>query len=327
MTGCGQRSQMLPLGSLTEAEGLRMVGLDPGHVQVLAEVGGGWPPVLVWGPENQIVDGYHRVAAARMLGLTSVEVEWFEGPAEATLIEALRRNVRHGLPLTLRDRSRAADRVLGQQPQWSDRRIASLCGLTAKTVARIRLERAAECGEMAEQAVRIGIDGRVRPARRSESRQRALRALVQNPHGSLRSIASIAEVSPETVRNVRRALQEESGHELRLASDDATVSAAFVFGHDMGDGQVSAVGLPVPIDQEPVVWEPDVALSSCASADGLLEWLSSGSGVHEWPAFVDHVPLSRIYEVADESRRRSQAWAIFARALEARAIPRNSVAS
>ena len=62
-----------------------MVGLDPGHVQVLAEVGGRWPPVLVWGPENQIVDGHHRVAAARMLGLTSVEVEWFEGPGRGDI--------------------------------------------------------------------------------------------------------------------------------------------------------------------------------------------------------------------------------------------------
>ena len=62
-------------------------------------------------------------------------------------------------------------------------------------------------------------------------------------------------------------------------------------------------------------------------ADGLFEWLSSESAVHEWPAFVDRVPLGRIYEVADESRSRSQAWAIFARALEARAIRRNSVAN
>ena len=126
--------------------------------------------------------------------------------------------------------------------QWSDRPIALLCGLTAKTEARIQLERAGECTEMAEQTVRAGIDGRVRPARRSESRERVLRALEQNPHGSSRCIASIAAVAPETVTNVRRALQEKSGHELGLASDDHTVSAVLVFDHDMGEGPVCAVG-------------------------------------------------------------------------------------
>ena len=335
MRSCGQRSQVA-LGSLTEAQGLRVGGLDPGHVGVLAELGGRWPPVLVWGPDNQIVDGYHRVAAARKLGLKSLEVEWFEGPAEATLIEAIRRNAKHGLPLTLRDRSGAAERVLSQQPQWSDRRIGLLCGLTAKTVARIRLERGGQCAEIPEHAARVGIDGRVRPSRPNESRRRVLRALEQNPHGSLRSIASIAEVSPETVRKVRRALQEGSRNELGPASEDDTVFTVVVFDRDEGKRPVSAVGLPAatdrepmawePTDREPVAWEPDVALSTCASADGLLEWLSSGS-VYEWPAFVDHVPLGRIYEVAEECRRRAQAWATFARALEARALPRNSVAS
>ena len=40
-------------------------------------------------------------------------------------------------------------------------------------------------------------------------------------------------------------------------------------------------------------------------------------------ARVETVPLSRIYEVADEARRRSELWLRFARALEARTAKAN----
>ena len=319
--------QTVLLESVSETDTLRLRRVVRAHVEVLRELAGDWPPILVWGDENRIVDGHHRVAAARALGMPSIEAEWFDGTAHEAYLEGIRRNGRYGLPLSLRDRVRAAHRVLEQQPRWSDRRIAALCGLSSSTVARVRQESGFGADQTEERPSRLGMDGRLRPSLPGDARRRVLSALQEHPDGSLRSIAAIAEVSPETVRNVRRRLrdnpQDPDPTDNRLTSKapaDRCENA----------GLATVIG-PVTIEQMPGVaprsWEVDTALSSCDSAERLVDWLLSGSHVYEWPEFVMHVPLGRIYEIADEARRRSQAWINFANVVEARANVRSCVAS
>jgi hypothetical protein len=315
-TLCARDERTAPLNSLKEFGTNRLRGIDPTHVELLAEVPEEWPPILVWRWDNQIVDGYHRVAAAKLLNMVSIPVEWFEGTAEEAYIESVRRNTRGGLPLTLRQRVKASETMLEKQPDWSDRRIALLCGLSATTVARARSEsRAATTGS------RVGRDGRVRPSHPGDARRRVLSALEKDPHGSLRSIASLAAVSPETVRTIKRRLQDEK--QLGLREPRAALKSV--------SDEFPLTGLPVMREPgtgaDAKTWESDVALASCESAESLLEWLSGGSGIYDWPTFVKKVPLSRIYEIADESRRRANAWERFAGALEARSSGRSAVAS
>jgi AraC-like DNA-binding protein len=205
-------------------------------------------------------------------------------------VEFVRRNVAHGLLLTLAERKRAAVRVLRAHPAWSDRRVAALCGVSSKTVARVRVE-AGVCptgdGASIDGGMRVGRDGRCRPVRRGSVRARVLEALRADPSASLRAIASVAEVSPETVRLVRMNMAE-----VEASSGDEPAAAAS--------------------------WRDDAALVSCEEGEEFVGWFERTLVGVEDLARAGAVPLSRVYEVGDEARRRSEAWLEFARALEAR---------
>ncbi len=277
------------LDDLAFGEGVRGSGLDEAHVAVLVESGGSWPPIVVWGDENQVVDGHHRVAAARCLGRSHLTAVRLVGSIEDAYVESVRGNVQHGLPLSLTDRRRAARRLLSCHAMWSDRRIAALCGLSGKTIARLRREvpgRGAD-GDAVVIGIdaRIGGDGRTRPARSDDVRARIRRALDENPTGSLRSIAAAAGASPETVRSVR--------------------------------GRCHPAETPAAAP-EPSAWQQDRALTSSAATDGFARWFTATHVTDEWRQHVWTIPIGRIYEVADESRRRAARWTEFASLLECR---------
>ena len=89
----------------------------PSHVATLAELDGAWPPIVVRREDRSVVDGQHRVAAARRLGMATLQVSWFDGSAEDAFVEFVRCNVGHGLPLGLAERRSAASRILRITPR------------------------------------------------------------------------------------------------------------------------------------------------------------------------------------------------------------------
>jgi hypothetical protein len=184
--------------------------------------------------------------------------------------------------------------VLRDHPEWSDRRIAEVCGLSPKTVAVLR--QTALVGEELRRDRRVGRDGRARPVRDTDARRRAAAALAENPEASLRVIARRAGTSPETVRAVRSSMPPGRGR-------DAGV-----------DEPARSLG-------------PDAACR--LSGDAAFSSTSVGLQFRDWfdrvivnrddvAAFVDAIPLSRIYEVVDEARRRAAVWESFAVELEKR---------
>ena len=78
----------LPISRLRVGEGVRTGGLDQEHVELLMESVDSWPPIVVWGPDLVVVDGSHRVEAARRLGRYSVIATRFLGSPEEAFIEA-----------------------------------------------------------------------------------------------------------------------------------------------------------------------------------------------------------------------------------------------
>lgn len=64
-----------------------------------------FPPVTVVG--NRLTDGYHRVAAAEMLGMKEIEAEIIEGDEKVALSFALSANLKHGLRRTNDDKRQA----------------------------------------------------------------------------------------------------------------------------------------------------------------------------------------------------------------------------
>jgi hypothetical protein len=290
----------VPVGALTVMDGVREHALDEHHVQCLVETAGQWPPILVWEARDMVLDGAHRLAAAKLLGMETVLATAFAGTSEEAYVEAVRRNVTHGLPLTLNERTTAAGRILGTCPQWSDRRISLTCGLSAKTVARIRRE-AASRGHIERSRVRVGRDGRSRPVEPGTVREQIAHAIFDHPDKSLRAIAASVGASPETVRSVRRSVGQPAAD--KVEAPEVTLPRLLPF--------LS----PTP---RKVEWSQDRALSSCPSSEDFLTWFESTEVGEEWAEHVDTVPLSRVYEVADEARRRAQVWRDFAEALEGR---------
>jgi ParB-like chromosome segregation protein Spo0J len=282
------------VSSLELSSSHREAGLCPDHVAQLVAARGSWPPIVVT-PAGTVVDGAHRVAAARRLGLRRIEAVIFDGGPEDAFVEFVRRNVVHGLLLTLRERKHAAVRILRVHASWSDRRVAELCGLSSKTVGRLRADAGVLSGDAEGSPVlRIGRDDRRRPVERGSVRSRVIEALRARPAASLRALAAEAGVSPETVRLVRLNLAQLAPSAEEPAADPA----------------------PEPA---PPRWHADAALASCDKAEDLLSWFDQTTVCDSDVDRTSRVPLSRVYEMADEARRRANLWQQFARVLEARA--------
>jgi ParB-like chromosome segregation protein Spo0J len=219
---------LVPVDSLRPADSPRLDGIDEEHVALLVESGAELPPILVHRPSLRVVDGMHRLLAARCQGRTHLLVEYFDGDDDAAFVRSVSDNIRHGLSLSLADRKAAAVRIMTCYPPWSDRRVGRAAGLSGKTVAalRQRLDNDAP-------ARRIGRDGRIRPIDGGSGRQLAGDILTAHPEASLRQVARAAGIAPATVRDVRN----------RLRRGDSPMTASQLRGRaDGGD----PVARPVP---------------------------------------------------------------------------------
>ncbi|MBM7172984.1 ParB N-terminal domain-containing protein [Streptomyces sp. G44] len=198
----GPQCAEVPLDALTAGESPRSTGEDEEHVARMAEAEEPLPPILVDRGTMRVIDGRHRLAAARLRGQRTISARFFDGSADDAFLRGVEANVRHGLPLSQADRCAAAERIVATHPHLSDRSIARASGLGAKTVAGIRRR----SGTGPEENMRVGRDGRVRPVNGVQGRQRAAEVLAENPQASLREVARIAGVSPTTASDVRKRL-------------------------------------------------------------------------------------------------------------------------
>ncbi|WP_410594783.1 ParB N-terminal domain-containing protein [Amycolatopsis sp. lyj-23] len=194
----------VPLGSLIEADSPRLDGVSEEHVRTLAESGSALPAIIAHRATMCVIDGRHRLRAAALRGDEEIDVRFFDGSWAEAFVLAVKSNGKHGLPLTLADRKVAAARIIGSHPDWSNRGVATVVGLTDKTVASIRSRAAAEIPHL---HARIGRDGRARPVDAAEGRRRASEVLRETPGISLRRASAIAGVSVGTVRDVRDRLK------------------------------------------------------------------------------------------------------------------------
>lgn len=161
------------------------------------------PPLIVHRQTMRVIDGAHRLSAAVSHGRELIHVRFFEGDENEAFVLAVAANNAHGLPLSLAERSAAASRILRAHPDWSDRAVAAVAGISAGTVRGLRT--AADPAQ-APGAVRVGLDGRTRPVSSAEGRLRAAELLESSPELSLRAIARQAGISLGTVRDVRQRL-------------------------------------------------------------------------------------------------------------------------
>ncbi|WP_456320201.1 winged helix-turn-helix transcriptional regulator [Nocardia terpenica] len=255
----------------------------------------------------QVVDGLHRLKVARIRGDTKIVARFIDGTESDAFVLAVEANIRHGLPLSLADRKRAAAQIIGTHPQWSDRRVASATGISAGTVADLR-RRAGEGGSEA----RIGRDGRIRPIDSSERRKRAAELIRSDPGLSLRQVAKQVGISPETVRDVRGRLERGESPTpdgtRRLPTKPHPLSWTKP---DLGHG----------VDRERLAvlerLKADPALRQSEVGRVLLRMLVMHSiDEHQWVRILHGVPPHLYNVVAGFARDHARVWAGFADHLE-----------
>jgi hypothetical protein len=201
-------TEWVPVASLLPAHSPRQAGVDAEHTRMLAGVDGRLPAIIVHRASMRVIDGSHRLGAALLRGDEVIEVRFFDGSEQEAFVLAVQTNIAHGLPLSLADRTRAAERIVGSHPEWSDRAVAAVAavtGLGARTVGNVRRRLSVGSGE--EVRARTGRDGRVRPLDKAEGRLRASAVIRQRPGASLREVAREAGVSPSTVRDARKRIE------------------------------------------------------------------------------------------------------------------------
>ncbi|MFE4176743.1 ParB N-terminal domain-containing protein [Streptomyces sp. NPDC056909] len=196
--------ELVPIASLLEADSPRGLGENSRHVQILAETESPLPPIIVHRGTMRVIDGMHRVRAAQLRGEDHIPAHFYEGRDEDVFLLSVAVNMAHGLPLSLTDRTAAAERIFGFHPQWSDRAVALVAGISAKKASEIR-DRLA--GSAKAVPCRVGRDGRSRPLNGAKGRERASALIKQDPEASLRQIAKAAGISPATAADVRDRLR------------------------------------------------------------------------------------------------------------------------
>jgi len=286
-----QDGYLVDFSSIKVGASPRFTLVDDDHVKTLGEVADLLPPILVRRTDMSIVDGIHRYMEAKRSGRRTIAVRFFDGSPEEAYIEAIKSNVSHGKPLSSAERRSACQRLFHSNCVLSDRAIGEICGLSAKTVGQLR---ASSTDGKLESKARLGRDGRMRSVDPVEARQRAVDLIQQDPSASLRKIAREARVSPGVVRDVKHRLATGAdpldinpGHR-RITTEDNEGTA----NHD------AAISSAVP---EFATWFERTAVSE-----------------QDWRSFVDALPLSRIYELVDEGRKRASCWDAFVSALELR---------
>lgn len=128
----------VPLSSLVGADSLRTIEADMEHVRALADIAEKLSPILVHGQSGIVVDGLHRLYAAKIRRDTMIDALSYPGSLDDAFVLAINLNSHHGLPLIRAERANAAMRILLSHAQWRDRMIADITGLAAGTISSVR---------------------------------------------------------------------------------------------------------------------------------------------------------------------------------------------
>jgi ParB-like chromosome segregation protein Spo0J len=119
------------------------------------------PPITVYEVKGKwlVADGFHRHAAAVMLGRKTIKAEIVKGTMTEALDFVASVNLFHGLPLTRAERRRAVEVKMKIHHDWSDRRLAEELAVSRELVAKTR-RNLIESGQVPNLPGRIGADGK-----------------------------------------------------------------------------------------------------------------------------------------------------------------------
>jgi hypothetical protein len=298
------------VSSLVPGYSPRLCGEVEEHVELLAELDEPLPPLLVQRSTMRVIDGMHRLRAAVLRGDPTIEVEFFDGDEAAAFVAAVRANVTHGPPLPRAHPDPATARIVASHPHFSDRAIAAITGVAARTVAAVRHRTAPDAPPT---VTRIGRDGRVRPLNSTDARLVASRMIRSNPHSSLRDIARRVGLSPATVRDVRE--------RMRRGEDPVPQRKRRTAFTDDRDRPVRPSDQPLIRDREALLrnLNRDPSLRFSESGRAVLRWLfAHACGPDGWQQMIADIPPHCAYVVAELAYGCAAEWRNLADHLEQR---------
>ena len=306
----------VPVRSLVTGFHLRQSGTDAAHVRLLADAAGSvrLPAILVQRDGSRVIDGLHRLEVAKLRGERTISARVVDCSDEEALILAVNSNTLHGLPLSRSDRIASARRILGSHPDWSDRAVAEITGVSAKAIASLRNNPA---GGVQFSGKRLGRDGKRRPVMGAEVRKRAADYINAHPDASIRQIARETDVSIGTAQDVRKRLRRGAGY-LGQAARASIVPAA------------ESTSPPAPARILPrrtrtaniqrLAWTAfsaklagDPALRYTEGGRAFLRWMDGHCmKADEWREFIGSVPRHWRAEMSRMAAAMSEEWREFA---------------
>jgi hypothetical protein len=320
----------VPIASLVPGFYLRASGVDPAHIQLLSDAAGSvrLPSILVQKTGTRIIDGMHRIEVAKRRGEWSIKARIVDCSDEEALILAVKSNTLHGLPLSRADRISGAKRILAVHPDWSNRAVAVITGLSTRAIASLRNS---TTGPQLHFK-RLGQDGKRHPVVPGEGRLRAAEYIAVHPEASVREVAHETDVSVGTAQRVRQGLRSGT---LRVPDGAAFPAGEAEGATDIADSESAAdqvlVTCPIPATRGPgsagrradprlLVWPViapkltrDPALRYSDGGRAFLRWMASHSTqADEWREFVEAIPAHWLDDVRGIALGMSEEWRQFA---------------
>lgn len=156
-----------------------------------------WPPILVHRATHKLLDGWHRVEAAKRAGVYQVPVQWVEAKDEELFALAVKANLAHGVRLTREERYQAIYRL--QRESWTPERIVEVLGCSVAMVDRT---------EKAEDLrIKFKVQGHPGVALPTESLVEVTK-LSPEYYDEIAELACEVEAEPADVRRAVRAIKK-----------------------------------------------------------------------------------------------------------------------
>jgi hypothetical protein len=320
----------VPISTLVPGFCLRLTGTDPNHIRMLADAAGSvrLPSIVVQRRGSRIIDGMHRVEAAKLRREESICARFIDCTDEEALVLSIKLNVLHGLPLSRADRISGAKRILAAHRDWSDRAVAAVAGLSAKTIASLR-NRSTE--DMQFRGKRLGRDGKWRPVSAIEGKVHAAEYIDAHPDAPLREVAREAGVSLGTVHAVRDRMRRSMDHtarELKRPAPDPADVPAPPSSISPGSHSPALSASAGRQDSRRLVWSEiaaklasDPVLKYTEGGRAFLRWMASHSAqADEWHEFIDAIPAHWLREVSCLADSIGAEWCEFAAHLRSKQV-------
>jgi ParB-like chromosome segregation protein Spo0J len=315
----------VPVESLVPGFHLRVAGTDAAHVRLLADAAGSvqLPPILVQKSGMRIIDGMHRAEAAKLRGEWAIRAHLVDCSDEKALVLAVKSNTLHGLPLTRTDRISSAKRILSAHPDWADRKVAGIAGLSGKSVTSLRN---GSVGGASFDGKRLGRDGKRRPLVAAAGRLRASEYVHAHPQASVRQIAGETDVSLGTAHDVREKIRRGADLRITEPGQGAAQATPATSPPVMNIRAQATAGTARRLAWSAVVGKlvDDPALRYTDGGRAFLRWMTQHA-MHpdEWREFADAIPEHWLDQVRQAAATMSEEWGQFADQLGCRQEEKN----